>query len=78
MPNTYDLRCPKMADLCILQCAEHAYQNSCCVHTSMRRACISKWLLCAYFDAPSMHIKMVALYNFDAPSWYTVNKYSEQ
>ena len=35
MPNTYDLRFPKMADLCILRCAEHVYQNGCSVHTSI-------------------------------------------
>ena len=40
--NSYDVRCPKMAAVCILRCTEHPIQTR---------------LLCVYIDAPSMRIK---------------------
>ena len=58
----------KTVALCILRCAEHAYQNGCSVHASMCRAGIPFLMLCAghrcaerfaikqLYDVPNMHI----------------------
>ena len=61
--NTYVVRCPKMVAVCILRCAEHAYQNrvALCIHRCAEHSYQNRVALCILRCAEHSYQNRVAL-----------------